>query len=311
MIAAEPDVHLVPDPRLRSTAVGSCQTHRPSPLSPETMAAPPPPDPYFAVRRALRAGNKIEAIKLFRQQTGVDLAQAKEAVEQMTLEAPATSAIPQAPNSEIHQALFARKKIAAIKLYREQFHVGLAEAKSAVEAIEAQLSQTAPDRFSPLPKGCFALAALSLTAGAIFAIAAARAQDTSSSSRPPIMGSAVFDWAEIPAHKTPIGESRKFFRAPTATLDELECHVTTLNPGEQAHPPHQHPDEELLIVKEGTVEALVNGEWKRIGPGSVIFQASNILHAIRNVGDTPATYHVIKWNSPGMLARKSAQADAH
>ncbi|HSI15446.1 MAG TPA: cupin domain-containing protein [Chthoniobacter sp.] len=124
---------------------------------------------------------------------------------------------------------------------------------------------------------------------------------------PQIMGSTVFDWTQLAVHKTPKGESRRIAQAPTATLDELEMHVTTLNPGEQAHPPHQHPDEELLIIKEGTVEALVNGEWKRVGPGSVIFQAANQLHAIRNAGDTPATYHVIKWNSPGMLQKKKAQ----
>jgi mannose-6-phosphate isomerase-like protein (cupin superfamily) len=121
---------------------------------------------------------------------------------------------------------------------------------------------------------------------------------------PQVMGSSVFDWTQIPVHKTLKGESRRICQAPTATLDELEIHVTTLNPGELAHPPHQHPDEELLIIKEGTVEAFVNGEWQRVGPGSVIFQASNQLHAIRNVGDTPATYHVIKWNSPGMLKKK-------
>lgn len=122
-----------------------------------------------------------------------------------------------------------------------------------------------------------------------------------------VMGSTVFDWAQLAVHKSPKGESRRICQAPTATLDELEMHVTTLNPGEQAHPPHQHPDEELLIIKEGTVEALVNGEWKRVGPGSVIFQAANQLHAIRNAGDIPATYHVIKWNSPGMLPKKKAQ----
>lgn len=121
-----------------------------------------------------------------------------------------------------------------------------------------------------------------------------------------IMGSSIFDWTQIAVKKTPKGESRKFFQAPTATLDELECHVTTLNPGEMAHPAHQHPDEELIIVKEGLVESLVNGELKRVGPGSVIFQASNQMHSIQNVGDTPATYHVIKWNSPGMLKKKEA-----
>ncbi|HEX9368352.1 MAG TPA: cupin domain-containing protein, partial [Vicinamibacterales bacterium] len=100
------------------------------------------------------------------------------------------------------------------------------------------------------------------------------------------------------------GEVRTVVQAPTATLDELEIHITTLNPGETPHAPHKHPDEELLIIKEGTVESLVNGELKRIGPGSIIFQAANQLHSIRNVGDVPATYHVIKWNSPGMLKAK-------
>ena len=128
----------------------------------------------------------------------------------------------------------------------------------------------------------------------------ALAQETA---QPKVMGSSIFDWTQIAVKKTPVGESRKFFQAPTATLDELECHVTTLNPGEMAHPPHQHPDEELIIVKEGTVESLVNGELKRVGPGSVIFQASNQMHSIRNGGETPATYHVIKWNSPGMLKK--------
>lgn len=122
-----------------------------------------------------------------------------------------------------------------------------------------------------------------------------------------IMGSSVFDWNSIPVKQTKTGMVRQFFRAPTATLDELECHVTTLNPGESPHPPHKHPDEELIIVKEGTVEALINGERKRAGPGSVIFQASNQMHGLKNVGDGPATYHVIKWNSPGMLKNKPKQ----
>jgi quercetin dioxygenase-like cupin family protein len=86
-------------------------------------------------------------------------------------------------------------------------------------------------------------------------------------------------------------------KQPTATLDELEMHVTTLNPGVASHPPHRHPNEELVIIDRGTVETLSNGQWKRVGPGSVIFNASNSLHALRNVGSTPAQYHVINWKS--------------
>ena len=104
----------------------------------------------------------------------------------------------------------------------------------------------------------------------------------------------------MPVRKTEYGVVRQVVRSPTATLDELEIHITTLNPGQTSHAPHQHPNEELLIVKEGTVEALVNGEWKKLGVGSVIFQATNQLHGIRNVGSGPATYHVVNWSSPGM-----------
>jgi quercetin dioxygenase-like cupin family protein len=123
------------------------------------------------------------------------------------------------------------------------------------------------------------------------------------SARAPVQGSAVFDWESMSAQPTKTGARRNVCQAPTATLDELEIHITTLNAGETSHAPHQHPDEELLIVKEGAVEALVNGQLRRVGPGSVIFQASNQMHGIRNVGDGPATYHVIRWNSPGMLKR--------
>ena len=136
-----------------------------------------------------------------------------------------------------------------------------------------------------------ALAAMSLT---LCAVAAA-------SARGPVMGSTIFDWNTLTATPNKTGAVRKVVQQPTATLDELEIHITTLNPGETPHAPHKHPDEELLIVKEGTVESLVNGELKRVGPGSIIFQAANQLHSIRNVGEVPATYHVIKWNSPGML----------
>ena len=114
-----------------------------------------------------------------------------------------------------------------------------------------------------------------------------------------VMQSTTFDWNSIVVKQTDVGSVRQFFRSPTVTLDELECHVTTLNPGLQSHPPHKHPNEELVIIREGNVEVLSNGEWKKVGPGSVIFNASNQLHALKNIGTTPAVYHVINWKSPG------------
>ena len=113
-----------------------------------------------------------------------------------------------------------------------------------------------------------------------------------------VMQSTVFDWNSITVKQTDVGSLRQFFRTPTITLDELECHVTTLNPGLSSHAPHKHPNEEVIIIREGNVEVLSNGEWKKVGPGSVVFNASNQMHALKNIGTTPATYHVINWKSP-------------
>ena len=112
-----------------------------------------------------------------------------------------------------------------------------------------------------------------------------------------VQRSTVFDWSKLEAKTTQTGTRRDVMRAPTQTLDELEIHITTLNAGQVSHPPHQHVEEELLIVREGTVETLQNGKASRLGPGSVIFHSSNDLHNIRNVGETPATYHVINWRA--------------
>jgi quercetin dioxygenase-like cupin family protein len=116
----------------------------------------------------------------------------------------------------------------------------------------------------------------------------------------PMMQSVTLDWEKLDVAPMKYGGRRAVFQARTATMDELECHVTTLNPGERAHAPHRHPEEEMIIVKDGTVESTQNGQTTRVGPGSVIFEASGELHGVKNVGDTAASYYVIKFFPPGM-----------
>jgi len=140
---------------------------------------------------------------------------------------------------------------------------------------------------------------------ASLALIAPRAVSSEAPAGKAVMGSRAISWEEIEALPKK-GRAWQVFQDPTATLDELELHVTTLEVGGTPHPAHKHPDEEIVIIKTGTVEAMVGGQPKRLGPGSVIFQAANQMHSLRNVGDVPAVYHVIKWNSPGMLKKSSA-----
>ncbi len=122
-----------------------------------------------------------------------------------------------------------------------------------------------------------------------------------------LMKSAVFLWEATPPRPTDKGAVRSVFRAPSITLDELEYHITTLNPNQSPHPPHQHVNEEVIIVKEGAVEAFVNGAWTPVTTGSLIFFASNVPHTVRNVGSVAATYHVVNWKTPGAGAESDGR----
>jgi quercetin dioxygenase-like cupin family protein len=123
-----------------------------------------------------------------------------------------------------------------------------------------------------------------------------------------LLDSTAWQWAGLTPKKTEVGERREVVRQQTRTLDELEMHITTLNPHTASHAPHTHPNEEMVILKEGTLQAHVNGKEIIVAGGGVLFFASMQPHAVQNVGDTPATYYVINWASPGTKTKQIPKA---
>jgi quercetin dioxygenase-like cupin family protein len=144
-----------------------------------------------------------------------------------------------------------------------------------------------------------------LGAGVVMAAAAAVSTQSAAAKDGLLMKSAVFTWESVPETTTAQGGRRTVFAAPTASLDELEYHTTMLKPGGSPHAPHTHKNEELIIVKEGAVEAYVNGEWKPAPTGSLIFFASMVPHTVRNTGTVPARYHVVNWAALGTKPKKA------
>lgn len=133
-----------------------------------------------------------------------------------------------------------------------------------------------------------AAAAAGLTGG-VFALAPAATG---------IIGPSTYPWDAMRVNKTAVGEMRQVLKGPTATLEELEVHITALNAGQASHPPHHHANEELILLERGTVETLSEGKWVRLGPGSVILNGSEAWHSLRNVGTEPAQYFVVNWRTP-------------
>jgi mannose-6-phosphate isomerase-like protein (cupin superfamily) len=110
-----------------------------------------------------------------------------------------------------------------------------------------------------------------------------------------VLPSATYPFEKLAVHTgdNAHAEIRPVLKGKLATGETLEVHETTLQPGGMPHPPHHHEHSEMWLVREGTVELLINGQASRIGPGSVGFVHSNEEHGIRNVGTTPATYFVV------------------
>src|ERR1039458_8090769 len=86
---------------------------------------------------------------------------------------------------------------------------------------------------------------------------------------PTILASTFVDWDSLTAKPTPTGEVRQVFDNPTRTLDKLEVHVTTLNPGMESHPIHRHSWEEILLVTQGDFEVALRDE-KDLFPGVAV-----------------------------------------
>jgi len=138
-------------------------------------------------------------------------------------------------------------------------------------------------------------------------IAAAFGADTQPSATAPVevrysppahttpLGTTFVDWDSLTPRYTPVGQSRAVFDNPTPALEKFEVHITTLRPGMLSHAVHHHPWEEMLLIKEGQVEASINGQKQRAGPGYLIFFASHDPHNLKNIGDTEATYYVINF----------------
>ena len=86
--------------------------------------------------------------------------------------------------------------------------------------------------------------------------------------------------------------TRDILRGTLPTGELVELHETTVAPGKMPHPAHQHPHEEFILVREGTIDFSYGGESHLLGPGSAGYTAPNEMHGFRNVGSTPATYFI-------------------
>jgi quercetin dioxygenase-like cupin family protein len=109
----------------------------------------------------------------------------------------------------------------------------------------------------------------------------------------PALPSKVYKHEELAVKVNGENKSRAILNGATHTGYSIEMHETELAPGLAPHPPHHHAHEEMLLLREGTMEITIAGKVSVIGPGSVVLVGSNDEHGWRNVGTTRAAYFVM------------------
>ena len=116
----------------------------------------------------------------------------------------------------------------------------------------------------------------------------------------PTLPNGVLAAKDVPAEGgAPGATAYVHYNGPTDQLTTMCTGMCVLEPGASPHPPHQHPEEEHLIIAVGTGEMVVDGVTTAVGPGAIMYTAANVPHGITNTGDTPMTFYWSKWIAKG------------
>ena len=122
------------------------------------------------------------------------------------------------------------------------------------------------------------------------------------------ISSDVYTWAGAVVKKGGHSQTRQLVEGTTPAFTHLKIHGTTVEAGQAAHAGHKHADEELIIVKEGTLRVTIEGRTELLETGSVAIMMPGDEHAFANGGDGPVSYFVMRYESPKVDAQRGVAA---
>jgi quercetin dioxygenase-like cupin family protein len=83
----------------------------------------------------------------------------------------------------------------------------------------------------------------------------------------------------------------------------LSAHVSVLIPGHCPHLPHEHPEEEILMMLAGEADLLLPRDdtsgperRRRVKAGDFVYYPANYPHSLEGAGSVPANYLMFKWS---------------
>ncbi|HET8547311.1 MAG TPA: cupin domain-containing protein, partial [Bryobacteraceae bacterium] len=87
----------------------------------------------------------------------------------------------------------------------------------------------------------------------------------------PSLSDGIVSGADAKLTQEPFGDLLIYYSGRTEQLKSITAGSLRLKPGMSPHPPHQHPEEEFMVITEGSGEIEVAGKKTRVGPGSMMY----------------------------------------
>jgi mannose-6-phosphate isomerase-like protein (cupin superfamily) len=110
----------------------------------------------------------------------------------------------------------------------------------------------------------------------------------------PKLASKAYLYDSLPVKESANGNrGRAILDGLTHTDYPVELHMTQLAAGEAPHAPHRHVNEEILMLRTGSLDVTIEGTTTRVTAGSAVYVNSNEMHGWKNAGTGPAEYFVI------------------
>ncbi len=103
----------------------------------------------------------------------------------------------------------------------------------------------------------------------------------------------VISWDEARKRVHDRGFSLPFVGEQTGAAT-LQLHLSSIDPGEAAHPPHTHAGEEIMFLISGSGMATLGDDEQPMTAMAALFAPEGTRHGLRNDGDVPITYLVIR-----------------
>ena len=108
--------------------------------------------------------------------------------------------------------------------------------------------------------------------------------------------SVVLDPANAKLIHESFGDQRIYFDGPTGQLRSLTVGSLALKAGMVPHPPHQHPEEEIILVTAGAGEITIESKPHPVGPGAMMYCGAQRMHGI-TAGPQGLTFYFYKWRA--------------